>query len=512
MYTLLRNAQIRTMDAAMPRAEAAVWANDRFAYVGSEAGARLFLTGKSHAVVDAGGATVLPGLNDSHLHCLHTALQAQRVPLVSARSVEDIVHALRTELDGGTPYLIGEGWNQERFDAPRLPTRADLDRVSTEIPVLAVRACGHILAANGKALSLAGIASGDGILREGEQDAVWRLIPTPTVPEMIAGLTALQHTLFAKGITSVQSDDFGSMDHRDIAAFLTGMCHASDSGNLRLRYAEQALLGDLEGMRAFFAQSLHTVRGQHFHIACMKLLTDGSLGARTAWMRAPYADMPDARGVAMYDDETLSALVGLAAQHGMPTVIHAIGDAAAQQVLDTLAAHGGGLRGGIVHAQVMDGAQAVRCGELGLVVHAQPIFLEADVPILQARVGKALAETSYRWRTMLSAGAHVAFGTDCPVEPFDPWPNLYCAVTREGRHGGDVLHADEAFTLDQAIYAYTAAGAYASGEENEKGRIQPGMLADFIVLDTRLDDNTPAQLLRTGVAKTYVGGACVYTS
>lgn len=511
---LIHNADLYTMHPAMPRAEAAIVEGDRIAFVGTLPAARLFLAGRPHDALDADGATVIPGFHDSHMHLLHTALRARRVQMAGARSIADAQRLLRDGLaraaDG---WLASEGWNQERFAERRLLTRADLDAVSADVPILATRACGHIAAANGAALARAGLSEdtrfADGILREDEIGLVSRHIPGLGLPAMLDALREVQHGLLAKGITSVQSDDLGGLPIEGRGAFVRGVRDLCASGGLRLRYAMQAGLGTLEEMRAFFADGLHRVGGPGFRVAHAKLLADGSLGARTAWLRADYADAPGQRGIALYDDVTLAALVREAAAHGLPCAIHAIGDAAMAQVLDAFAA-APGPRHAVVHAQLTDAAQVARCGRMGLTILAQPVFLDADAPIVRRRAGDALAGTSYRWRAMQGSGAHVAFGTDCPVEPYDPMPGLYCAATRRPLSGDTAYLPEEAFTLADALYAYTAAGAYASGEEADKGRLWPGMLADIAVLDRWLDPGAPEEWLGVAARATFVGGACVY--
>lgn len=512
MLTLLYNAQIRTMHPSLACAEAAVLDGERFSFVGSQEGARLFLAGRAHDALDAQGATVLPGFNDAHMHFVHEALRRANVDLAGAHSVEDVLTRLRKGLPDRTgEWLIGEGWNQEAFAEKRLLTRADLDSISVDVPIFARRACGHLGVANSRALAMAGLDVPDGILREDEQGAIWGQIPTPDVSGLLHLMASAQQGLYAKGITSVQSDDFGYIRDIPQAVYMRAVRDAGDTDAIQLRYAFQALMTDLRDAQMFFADDLHAISGKRFHVAHMKLLADGSLGARTAWLSVPYADAPESCGISLYEDATLRALVREAASHGLPTAIHAIGDAAMQQTLDAIEAEGRGLRNAVVHAQITNAGQVVRCGSLGLTIMAQPIFLQADLPIVRARVGDALADTSYRWRAMAGAGAHVAFSTDCPVEPFDPMPGIYCAVTRHGVGQPEAYLPDERFTLDEAIYAYTAAGAYASGEEADKGRIWPGMLADFVVLDHALDDHEPTSLLQTGIAATYIGGKPVYT-
>ncbi len=511
MPLLITNAEIRTMDAAIPRAEAAVVEGDRFTYVGTARGARAYLQMQPHDVLDAGGNTVVPGFNDSHMHAAHCALRAKNVDLGQAKSIAEAQALLRARIlthDG--PFLIGEGWNQENFAEKRMLTRADLDAVSDEAPIIATRACGHVLAANSRALEIAGVDFADGILREDEQSAVYRHIPAANEKTVLDALLALQARLFSQGITSIQSDDLGAVPENRAAAFLCALREHGDTRRLKVRYAMQANLGDLRSMRLFIDEGLHMQRGERFRVSCAKLLADGSLGARTAWLAQPYADDPGTRGVSLYKDDALFELVREAASHGLPCAIHAIGDAAMQQVLDAVSRVGRGLRHAVVHAQITNADQVRRCGRLGLTIMAQPIFLRADAPIVQSRVGAELSEMSYRWRSMLGTGAHVAFGTDCPVEPYDVFPNLYRAVTRRANPGDAPYLPDEGFTIDEAIYAYTAAGAYASCEEAAKGRIRADMVADFVVLNRRLSDDAPEELPEAKAWMTFVGGEKVF--
>ena len=513
MLKLLIHADIRTMNAAMPRADAAVVENDRFAFVGTAEGAQLYLAERPHETVDAQGMTVIPGLNDAHMHYLHAAMRETSVDLVGARSPAEVVSRLRDGLSRhGGGWLIGEGWNQETFETPRLVTREDLDAVSVDVPIIASRACGHVIAVNSRAMAMAGVDVADGIFREDEQAAICRLLPVPDTQSLLRMMCGAQGRLYAQGITSVQSDDLGSIPPFQRESFLTALLDATETGALKVRYAQQALVDDVEDMRAFLQAGLHTVRGSRFRVAHMKILADGSLGARTAWMRSPYADAPDTTGFGIYDDAMMQAMVREAAAHDMPVAIHVIGDAATQQALDAIEREGRGLRHALVHAQIMDAEQAIRCGRMGLCILAQPIFLDADAPIVHARVGDALAGSSYRWRTIMGAGAHVAFSTDYPVEPFDTMPNLYCAVTRTSPNQNKPYLPEEAFQLEEALYAYSAAGAYISGEEDKKGQIKRGQQADFVILNQKLDEKTPVQLLETGVAQTYIGGELVYSS
>ncbi len=504
MQLLIAHAKIHTMNPAQPRAEAAVVSGGRFAYVGTEKGALAFLAGAAYERLDAGGASVTPGFNDSHMHLAGTAMRMCRVMLEDARSIGEAQAMLRAGLDTlHEGWLLARGWNQEDFAEKRPLTRADLDAVSPDLPIVATRACGHILAANSRALAIAGVDCADGILREDDMGLVGRHIPPETLEMVMDAMLDHQSALFAKGITSVQSDDLdGSLGEQ--RRFVHMLRDASDDGRLKVRYALQARPDGLSQVRAFLENGLHTVRGRAFHTSCIKLMADGSLGARTALLETPYDDAPDTLGIGMLTEDELAEIVREGTRHGIPCAVHAIGDGAMERVLSAFARGGQHLRHAVVHAQITTEAQLRRVGAMRLSILAQPIFLRQDAPIVMRRVGAARAESSYRWRSMLGAGACVAFGTDSPVEAIDVMPGLYHAMARH-------YLPDEAFTLDEALYAYTAAGAYASGEETQKGRIQPGMLADFALLDRPLTED--AETVRGATVRyTFVDGECVYSA
>lgn len=234
-------------------------------------------------------------------------------------------------------------------------------------------------------------------------------------------------------------------------------------------------------------------------------------------MRKPYYDAPDTKGLAVYDQASLDALVLEAHKKNIAVAIHAIGDGAIELCLNAFARarreypyfHP---RHGIVHCQITDAEQLRRFKELDVLAYIQPIFLDYDIHIVTDRVGPELASTSYAWKTYIDSGVHTAFGTDCPVESFRPLPGIYCAVTRCDLKGNGPFLAEQRLTREQALYGYTAAGAYASHDEAVKGKIKAGMYADFITLDTDLLTCPAEALLRANVTRTYIDGTCVYNN
>lgn len=538
---LLKNGVIATMDPARPVAEAAVVEGEYFAYVGDCASAEAFARrfGKAgFETLDLDGRFVMPGFNDSHMHFIHYVKSKLSVDLFGTASLAELLERMRGGLArhdaSGGRWLMGEGWNQELFtDGKRFPTCRDLDQITTEYPILILRSCFHVGVLNSKAMELLGLdrdtvarcgvfaerdetGAPNGVIKENVLDDIKASLPSIGLPDLLAQVELAQGDLFAEGLTSIQSDDFKYAPEERPYALMEGLRGAAESGRLQLRIAEQALLTEPEALDAFFARGGAYFGGSaRFRISTVKILADGSLGARTAFLRAPYTDAPEQRGLPIYEQEELDALVRNAHRHGLPVAIHAIGDGGAEMAL-----HAIGLareqmpwlrpRHGLVHCQVMGADQLRRMAELDVTAFVQPVFINGDMHIAPARLGEERVKHSYAWGDMERLGIHLAFGTDCPVEQFRPLDGIFCAVTRCDFQGNGPFLPEQALSPAQALYAYTSGGAYASGEEQWKGQIKLGMLADFILLDRNLL-TCPAEELRSAqVLSTYVGGVCVY--
>ena len=538
---LLTNGVFATMDSARPLAHAAVVDGAYFAYVGEEAEARDFLrafAGERVEEVDLGGKFVVPGFNDSHLHFIHYVKACLSVDLFGCTSLTEVQDRLRRGLEGfdGTSgrWLMGEGWNHELFtDGRRFPNRHDLDAVSREAPILILRGCFHVGAVNTKGLELLKLTReragkyGDfleldengeptGVLKENLLDDVKGALPSIGLADLLEQVKRAQYDFFAEGLTSLQTDDFKYAPDEAPYALMDGLRALSERGELKLRLAEQALLTEPETLDEFFRRGMAQYGGgTGFRISTVKILADGSLGGRTAYMQEPYADDPTTRGIPIYEQRELDALVETAHRHGMPAAIHAIGDGGAEMALTAFQRAEERCpwhrpRHGLVHCQVMTEEQLRRMKALGITAFVQPVFINGDMHIAAARLGEARLNGSYAWGTMERLGIPTAYGTDCPVEQLRPLDGIYCAVTRRDFEGNGPFLPGEAVRVEQALYAYTVGGAYASGEEGVKGRIRPGMLADFTVLDRNLFTIPPETIRETRVLATYVGGVQVY--
>ena len=485
---------------------------------------------------DLGGGWALPGFNDSHLHLLDVGRGLASVDLFGASGPADIAARcaafVRAHAVPPGQAVYGNGWNQDLFAGPHtLPTRADLDAAVPDHPLLLDRVCGHIMLCNTAALRAAGITSQtpdppgggidrgpggepNGLLRDNAVALVRPLLPAET-PAACAGRwrAALAHAA-AHGLTSVQTCDVRSRDWPTVLAVLEEL-DAQDA--LPLRLTLQCAMDTPADLQALWDAGYRPgAHGKRWKIGPLKLFLDGSLGARTAWLRGGYADAPGTHGLCCLPMAEALALARKADAAGMQVVAHAIGDGAMEEMLDiieTLNAPRGGanpLRHGVVHCQVTAPGQWDRLAALGAGALVQPIFLDYDHTIVTARCGAALAGTSYAFGDAVRRGLPVSYGTDAPVESLDPLRNLYAAVTRRPLSGGAPWQPQQAVTRAQALFCYTQGSAWQEFAEAEKGRLAPGFLADFTVLDRDYFTVPEADIPRLRVQATVTGGQVVY--
>lgn len=489
-----------------------------------------------------------PGFNDSHMHLVGTGKKLADFNATACKSIEEFQNTLREYIEqhvtSPEQWILGRGWNQDVFADGRLPQRSDLDAISTEIPIAIHRVCGHIAVLNTAALQKCGFlkireemakpsAAGDsetesidekrlaqaremggdldmedgrltGIVRE----IALNLLPITYSDETIRNyILNAQDYLFSLGITSVQSDDlYFSADWRNVVRLFREM---EADGTLKIRVYEQSQIPKADELTREYQQD-KSGEDKRFKCGPLKMLSDGSLGARTAYMSEPYADDPNTRGMLTVPESTLIEMMKAAAASGTDSAIHSIGDGSLQILLHEnkiLRESGYQGRNTIVHSQIMTWKQIEQMAELGVGAMVQPIFLDYDLGIVESRVGAEKAKSSYAYRSMLDKGIRLSFGSDSPVENPCPRTGIYFALHRK-RGGERELQPDkEAVTLEEAIRCYTEDGAYFSYEEQVKGQLKPGFFADFTVLSQKL---TPQNLLETEVLATAVGGEIVF--
>ncbi len=534
MKTIYYNGIAYTGDAGF--AEAFIEEGGRFTFVGSCESA-LSRKSEGDRAVDLGGAFVCPGFNDSHMHLLSYGQVLSNARLDQhTDSLAEMLLYLKdfTAAREGTGWIVGRGWNQDYFtDVQRMPDRRDLDKVSVDRPICAVRACGHALVVNSRALTLLGITADtpqvdggrigmedgepNGLFFDNAMDLVYAAISAPDKNAVKDMLRSACRSLNAYGVTSCQTDDYSTIATLPWQTINEAYRELEADGELTVRVNEQANFTDLAALREFVQSGNRTGAGTKlFRIGPLKMLGDGALGARTAFLSSPYKDKPDTVGLSVFTQETFDEMIGYAHEEGMQVAIHAIGDACLDRVLSAIEKaldkhprtdH----RHGIVHCQITRADQLEKIARLGLHVYAQSIFLDYDIAIVEERVGKERAGTSYSWKTLMEKGATVSNGTDCPVELPFALGGIQCAITRTDLSGKSAPYLPhEAFTAAEAISSYTAAGAYASFEEHIKGKIHPDMLADFVVLEKNPFTVSPSAIKDITVLATYLGGEKVY--
>ena len=423
------NARIITLDLAQPVAEAMAVQDGRIIALGTKSEI-LSLAGSGASIADLEGQVVVPGFHDSHMHLLSWGLTMDGVQLEQARSAEELVELGRAYVRSNPDrqWIIGRGFNDETFSLRQLPTREDLDRVSVQQPVVFTRVCGHVCVVNSKALELAGIGEDTpeppggsldrdregqptGVLRENAMDLVMQLIPSPSVADWKRILRRACAQAAALGLTTIQSNDLNGAS--SLNKRLQAYRELDEAGELPIRIILQAGMPRLEDLQAYLEIVKAFQPSPMLTLGALKLFADGSLGGRTAALTSSYADAPDTDGMLIYSQEELDQLVLAAARSGLQVAVHAIGDRALDLVLNSYD-HAKRLypawqrRPRVIHAQITRFDQLERLARLGAVADIQPIFVPTDMHFAERRVGTALAEYSYAWKTMLDLGIAAA--------------------------------------------------------------------------------------------------------
>lgn len=509
----------------------------------------LRLKGPQTTVVDLHGAFAMPGFNDAHTHMAMAGLQHLTVDLVGVHSLGEMQQRIRDYVRTAQPgqWILGGGWDQTLWTSRTLPTRKDLDSITAGHPAIFDRVDGHIAVANTAALDAARIQNatadpaGGKIDRAGDGSATGILREAPALtlvkahvppPDYATRKRALQLSIrdaLANGVTSVQ-------DFSDWNDWLV-LEEWEHTRNLPLRFAEWIAfdlpLPVLEQRRAS-----HPADDPLLHLTQLKAFMDGSLGSRTAAMNTPYSDEEDNAGLPRYNQDKLNQMAGERAAAGFQLGFHAIGDRANDMALNafeaaeqtgkptphvgqcppdsqrSLQAYPGppctgsdtDFRFRIEHAQVVSPGAFDRFARLHVIASMQPSHLLTDMAWAGQRLGPDRSTRAYAWRSFLNHHVPLAFGTDYPVESLSPFRGLYSAVTRQNEAGTQTFEPQERLTLNEALYAYTEGSAFAEFRETIKGRLEPGFLADVVVLDRDITAIPPRDLLRTRVLRTVVGG------
>lgn len=536
---VLTNGKVFTANPRGTIAQAVAVDGDRIVAIGTDAEITTRYSGTR--TVDLKGRLVTPGFNDAHLHFLGGGLSLLRVDLIGAKTLNEAkrrIAAKVRELPPGS-WITGRGWDHTLWGG-QWPTRQDLDEVAPNNPVLVQRVDGHVSWANSLALNKAGVtretrapeggellhdAKGEptGILKETAAQLVSRVVPQPTPAELLQALERALEEARRYGLTSIQ----------DNSGYRTTMLYREllKQGKLTVRIAEwqdfEDSVEELKRQRAEFA----TFKDDplRLRLTALKGYVDGTLGSRTAAMLAPFADDPSNSGIPRRPPEELTKMIVERDAAGFQIALHAIGDRANRMALDGFDEAGKknpkkvfadtnrhyattGARHRVEHAQVVAPTDFARFRDLGVIASMQPSHAISDKRWAQDRLGEYRVQGAYAWHMMQSFRVHVPFGTDWPVEPINPYIGLYAAVTRQSTEGDPAggWWPQERLTIEDAIRCYTAESAYASYEENEKGQVAPGMLADLVVHSRDLLTIPPPEILQTEVLMTILGGRVIY--
>lgn len=529
------NGKVYTMDPGFTVVSAFCTSGDRFVAAGSDDEIRALCTPKTK-LVDLKGKTVLPGLIDSHLHINNTGAMKMELNIVGMQR-EDIIAAVGKAYEQAKPgeWIVGRGWLNDEWPDASFPSKEELDAVAPDAPVYLKRACGHAAWVNSKAFEVVRIhddtpdpIGGEylrkpdgtllGVVTDQAQDPFNKAIPPYNKEQLQRIVLLAQEGFFAAGLTTVH--DAGTAEE-----WIQAWEELYQREELKLRiYASMRVVGRpnyqelTDGSLEFFKKGLRIgMYGNRLTARSYKISGDGSLGARSAWMLEDYNDQSGHKGNGKWTDEQLYTVLYEAHKAGFQIWVHAIGDAANRQclniyerLLQEIPNPDARLR--IEHAQILSQEDIPRFKQLGVIPTHQTVFLRTDKKVADDRLGSQRIKGAYAWRTLIDQGNVVPNGTDSPVESYNPFLSMYCAVTRMDEHGEPAggWHPEEAMTREEALRSYTNWGAYAGFEEKLKGSIEVGKLADFIVIDRDIMTCPATEIKDIQVLETVLGGETVY--
>lgn len=523
------NATVRTMDQRQPTAQAIAILGNRIVAVGSDKDIKK-LAGPNTRTIDARKQLVLPGFNDSHVHFLDGGYQLASVDLRDANSPKEFADRIKSfaERLPANRWIKGGYWDHERWPDADLPTKELIDRFTPNTPVFVSRLDGHMALANSLVLRLAGITKqtldppgglivrdpktgeATGVLKDAAMNYVWKIMPPASAEEKrIAAKAATEHAA-RLGVTSVQDMSAGA----DVAVYQALL----DENELKTRIYAVTSLTNWErlagaGVRAHFGSDMLRIGG-------LKGFSDGSLGSTTAFFYEPYKDAPGTRGLAgdeMFPEGAMLGRVRDADRAGLQVMIHAIGDQANDIILsifEQVARENGNhdRRFRIEHAQHLRPQDIPRFNRAKVIASMQPYHAIDDGRWAEKRIGKERSKTTYAFRSLIDAGASLAFGTDWFVAPLDPMLTIYAAVTRrtiDGKNSKGWI-PEQKISVEEAVRAYTVGSAFAEFMDDRKGTLSTGKLADVVILNRDIFKIDPKEIENVKVVMTIVDGRVVY--
>ncbi len=484
--------------------------------------------------IDLKGKTLIPGFNDTHIHMLNLALVSSTFQMKTINSIENLIYLSKKELDKKkysiSNWLFGRGWNQEIFKEKRFLEKKDLDKISTTIPIFYIRVCGHIATANSLALSkiltlekskhlLQYIDISTGILKETAVKLCYDAMDKPSQEQVEELIKIGQNELLKYGVTSIGSDDLLSLPGKDRKLIFSAYRNLVLKKELKIRVSEQSVLQNIDELKEFLKENGNTKDDTWFRTNILKILQDGSLGARTASLIEGYSDDLNNYGLKIHNEEELYELMKLAHISGLQIAIHCIGDESAKTIINLLIKINSlyprkDVRHGIVHAQILNEDILKKMNENSIMAYIQPIFIDSDMDIIYERIGKERSQYSYIWNTMKKRGIKILGGSDAPVVSHNIMENIHCAITRNKvseKNSSPFLENEKLSVLD-SVKLFTSEAAYSTFEENKKGTLELGKFADMIILSEDIFSIPINKIKNTSILKTIVNGEIVFTN
>jgi predicted amidohydrolase YtcJ len=528
------NANLHTGADQPKGADAIVVEEGRIRYIGPTASA-LRRAPKGAQRVDLAGATVVPGFSDAHAHLSGIGYRELEFDLEGTASLAELQRKLAARAAStSTPWITGRGWIESRWQPAQFPTRAALDAVVKDRPVLLTRADGHAAVANSRALALAGIdaktpdpAGGQilrdaagaptGMLIDGAVKLVGKLVPDPSEAEELRALEIGAARSVRLGWTQLQIAG-------NSRAEMERLCKLYGEGRIRLRLYDAVDGPGNDAQDLLAGKIVRRPCGDRYTVRGIKLYMDGALGSRGAALLAPYSDAPQGAGLLLNTEEQLFPVLTEALRRGIQIETHAIGDRANRLVLDLYQRAFAAVppagravaepRWRIEHAQVLDPADLPRFAALGVIASMQPSHAISDLYFAPARLGLERLQGAYAWQGLLTSGAVVAAGTDAPVERGDPIQEFYAAAVRRSLdgHADGSWHREQRVSRAAALRMLTWAPAYAAFEEQDRGTLEVGKLADFTVLSQDIMAVPGEKILDTRIVMTVIDGEIVFSN
>ena len=517
---LVYNATIYTVDSSFSMAEAMAVKDGKIVELGKTTELQNKYEAKEN--LDAQGKFIYPGFIDAHAHFVGYSQSLFTVDLYDSKSIDEIIQRVK-HFDSTHPnelWILGRGWDQNKFPGKTFPTNEKLNELFPDKPVLLERVDGHASIANKKALELAGVKAGNkisggeietkdgkltGILIDNAVDLVASKVPSQTAAKLKEALMEGQKNCFAVGLTTL--DDCG-LSHEAIS-FLDSL---QKNGDLKMRI--YAMLSDAKA-NYDFAFGKGKIKTDRLHVCAFKVYADGALGSRGACLLQPYSDKPGWSGFLLSSQQHFDSVAKIIYDHGWQMCTHAIGDSGNRTMLTIYGKYLKGkndLRWRIEHAQVINENDFKLFGEYTIVPSVQPTHATSDMYWAGDRLGTERLKGAYAYKQLLEQNGWIPLGTDFPVEDISPFKTFYAAVVRKDAKGwpANGFQTENALTREETLRGMTIWAAKANFEENEKGSLEKGKLADFVILDNDLMKEVPEKLLEVKVLKTFINGEKVY--